>query len=113
MIPSLIANSPLVSTLLPQQVRFATKKAGGTTKNGRDSAGRRLGIKLFPGLTAKPGAIIVRQRGQKFKAGENVGMGVDHTIFSKVLGVVKFTRNHKNRNVVHVIPHEVGVLAKV
>ena len=88
-----------------QQLRFATKKAGGSSNNGRDSAGRRLGIKLFPGLRAKPGAIIVRQRGRKFYAGENVGMGNDHTIFSKVDGIVKFTRHatKKKRNMVHVL----------
>ena len=87
------------------QVRFATKKAGGSSNNGRDSAGRRLGIKVFPGLLAKPGAIIVRQRGRKFYAGTNVGMGKDHTIFSKVEGIVKFTRHetNKKRNVVHVL----------
>lgn len=87
------------------QVRFATKKAGGSSNNGRDSAGRRLGIKVFPGLLAKPGSIIVRQRGRKFYAGANVGMGKDHTIFSKVEGIVKFTRHetNKKRNVVHVL----------
>lgn len=87
------------------QVRFATKKAGGSSNNGRDSAGRRLGIKVFPGLLAKPGAIIVRQRGRKFYAGTNVGMGKDHTIFSKVEGIVKFTRHetNKKRNIVHVL----------
>jgi large subunit ribosomal protein L27 len=91
--------------LVQQQVRFATKKAGGSSNNGRDSAGRRLGIKVFPGLLAKPGSIIVRQRGRKFYAGANVGMGKDHTIFSKVKGIVKFTRHetNKKRNVVHVL----------
>jgi large subunit ribosomal protein L27 len=84
---------------------MATKKAGGSSNNGRDSAGRRLGVKLYPGQTAKAGSIIVRQRGQKFRAGDNVGMGKDHTIFSKVEGVVKMTRfpTNKKRNVVHVV----------
>ena len=94
-----------VLSQVQHQVRFATKKAGGSSNNGRDSAGRRLGIKVFPGLLAKPGSIIVRQRGRKFYAGANVGMGKDHTIFSKVEGIVKFTRHetNKKRNVVHVL----------
>jgi large subunit ribosomal protein L27 len=84
---------------------MATKKAGGSTNNGRDSAGRRLGIKLYPGQHAKAGSILVRQRGQKFRAGENVGMGKDHTIFAKHEGIVKMTRlpNNKKRNVVHIV----------
>lgn len=84
---------------------MATKKAGGSTNNGRDSIGRRLGVKLYPGQEAKAGSIIIRQRGQKFRAGENVGMGKDHTIFAKVAGVVKMTRlpTNKKRNVVHVV----------
>eukprot|EP00526_Cylindrotheca_closterium_P021336 CAMPEP_0113642912 /NCGR_PEP_ID=MMETSP0017_2-20120614/22548_1 /TAXON_ID=2856 /ORGANISM="Cylindrotheca closterium" /LENGTH=109 /DNA_ID=CAMNT_0000554369 /DNA_START=36 /DNA_END=365 /DNA_ORIENTATION=- /assembly_acc=CAM_ASM_000147 len=83
---------------------MATKKAGGSTNNGRDSIGRRLGVKLYPGQQAKAGSIIIRQRGQKFRAGEGVGMGKDHTIFAKVAGVVKMTRlpTNKKRNVVHV-----------
>lgn len=91
--------------LQPQQVRFATKKAGGSSNNGRDSAGRRLGIKIFPGLHANAGSIIIRQRGRKFHVGQNVGMGKDHTIFSKVDGTVKFTMHptNKKRNIVHVI----------
>lgn len=84
---------------------MATKKAGGSTSNGRDSIGRRLGVKLYPGQQAKAGAIIVRQRGQKFRAGENVGMGKDHTIFAKQNGIVKMTRlpDNKKRNVVHIV----------
>jgi large subunit ribosomal protein L27 len=83
---------------------MATKKAGGSTSNGRDSAGRRLGVKLYAGQTAKAGSIIVRQRGQKFRAGENVGMGKDHTLFAKVEGIVKMTRlpSNRKRNVIHV-----------
>ena len=69
---------------------MAHKKAGGSTKNGRDSESKRLGVKLFGGQTAKAGAIIVRQRGTKFHAGENVGCGKDHTLFAKADGVVKF-----------------------
>ena len=83
---------------------MATKKAGGSSSNGRDSAGRRLGVKLFGGQYAKAGSIIVRQRGQKFKAGENVGMGKDHTIFATQAGFVKFSRiAKKRRHMVHVV----------
>lgn len=71
---------------------MATKKAGGTTRNGRDSAGKRLGVKLFAGETAKGGSIIVRQRGTKFHPGENVRIGKDDTLFSVAEGVVKFTK---------------------
>ncbi|KAL7430067.1 hypothetical protein ACHAXH_003567 [Discostella pseudostelligera] len=89
-------------------VRHATKKAGGSSNNGRDSAGRRLGIKVWPGTLAKAGSIIVRQRGKKFLVGENVGMGNDHTIFALVPGRVKMERSEKNRkrNFVHVISDE-------
>jgi large subunit ribosomal protein L27 len=85
---------------------MATKKAGGSTNNGRDSPGKHLGIKILPGLLAKAGSIIVRQRGQKFRPGENCGMGRDYTLFAKVAGIVKMTRYEKNkkRNVVHIIP---------
>ena len=72
---------------------MAQKKAAGSTKNGRDSAGRRLGVKLFGGEAAKPGAIIVRQRGTKFYPGENVKMGRDHTIYSVLVGKVEFSTN--------------------
>ena len=65
---------------------MATKKAGGSSKNGRDSAGRRLGVKKFGGEHVIPGNIIVRQRGTKFYPGENVGIGKDHTLFSLVEG---------------------------
>jgi large subunit ribosomal protein L27 len=85
---------------------MATKKQGGSSNNGRDSAGRRLGIKVFPNHEAKAGSILVRQRGQKFRAGDNVGMGRDHTLFSKIAGTVSMTRlpTNKKRNVVHVHP---------
>ena len=76
---------------------FASKKGVGSTKNGRDSAGRRLGAKLSDGEVAKAGAIIYRQRGTKIYPGTNVGMGKDHTLFAKVTGVVKFERLGKNR----------------
>ena len=83
---------------------MATKKAGGTTKNGRDSAGRRLGVKRYGDQFVKPGNIIVRQRGTKIHPGNNVGMGKDHSIFSLVSGKVKFKKSRSNRNLVSVVP---------
>ncbi|PLX20764.1 50S ribosomal protein L27 [Candidatus Parcubacteria bacterium] len=71
---------------------MAHKKAGGSSRNGRDSAGKRLGVKLYAGETAKSGSIIIRQRGTKFHPGENVKKGKDDTLFSVVEGVVKFTK---------------------
>ena len=71
---------------------MATKKAGGSSRNGRDSAGRRLGVKIYGDQTVIPGNIIVRQRGTRIHAGQNVGMGTDHTLFSLVKGKVKFKR---------------------
>jgi large subunit ribosomal protein L27 len=92
---------------------MATKKAGGSSTNGRDSAGRRLGVKVYGGQAAKAGSIIVRQRGQRFRAGENVGMGRDHTLFAKQAGIVKMTKleNNKRRNVVHVVLASASVSA--
>ncbi|MGN6270585.1 MAG: 50S ribosomal protein L27 [Sphingomonas sp.] len=69
---------------------MAHKKAGGSSRNGRDSAGRRLGVKKFGGEVAIPGNILVRQRGTKFYPGNNVGMGKDHTLFALVEGRVRF-----------------------
>jgi large subunit ribosomal protein L27 len=69
---------------------MAHKKAGGSTRNGRDSESKRLGVKRFGGQAVSAGSIIVRQRGTKFHAGENVGIGKDHTLFAKADGVVKF-----------------------
>ncbi len=69
---------------------MAHKKAGGSTRNGRDSESKRLGVKLFGGQAVKAGNILVRQRGTKFHAGYGVGLGKDHTLFAKVDGVVKF-----------------------
>jgi large subunit ribosomal protein L27 len=83
---------------------MATKKAGGSSRNGRDSAGRRLGIKKFGGQLVIAGNIILRQRGTKWHPGENVGIGKDHTIFAKIDGIVKFIKSaHKNRTFVTVI----------
>lgn len=69
---------------------MAHKKAGGSTRNGRDSESKRLGVKLFGGQAVKAGNILIRQRGTKFHAGYGVGLGKDHTLFAKVDGVVKF-----------------------
>mgnify|MGYP001553043140 CR=1 FL=1 len=80
---------------------MAHKKAAGSSRNGRDSAGRRLGVKLSGGQAAKAGAIIIRQRGTKYHAGDNVGMGKDHTLFAKVSGNVAF-REIKDRMYVSV-----------
>jgi len=71
---------------------MAHKLSGGSSRNGRDSAGKRLGVKLYAGEIAKSGSIIIRQRGTKFHPGENVKKGKDDTLFSVVEGVVKFTR---------------------
>ncbi len=71
---------------------MAHKKAGGSSRNGRDSAGRRLGIKKYGGEAVIPGNIILRQRGTKWYPGDNVGMGKDHTIFAVTEGKVKFTK---------------------
>lgn len=85
---------------------MAHKKAAGSSRNGRESASQRLGVKLFGGQIAIAGNIIVRQRGTSFHPGENVGMGKDHTIFSKVDGVVEFKTKRNNRKFISVIPIE-------
>ncbi|MCY4192661.1 MAG: 50S ribosomal protein L27 [Rhodospirillaceae bacterium] len=79
---------------------MAHKKAGGSSRNGRDSAGRRLGVKKFGGEKVIPGNIIVRQRGTKFHPGENVGIGKDHTLFALTDGHVKFVRKANKRTFV-------------
>jgi large subunit ribosomal protein L27 len=79
---------------------MAHKKAGGSSRNGRDTAGRRLGVKKYGGEAVLAGNIIIRQRGTKVKPGENVGLGRDHTIFALVDGHVKFQRKSEGR--VHV-----------
>jgi large subunit ribosomal protein L27 len=73
---------------------MAHKKAGGSSRNGRDSAGRRLGVKKFGGEIVIPGNIIVRQRGTKFRQGGNVGIGKDHTLFALIEGRVRFHKNN-------------------
>ena len=82
---------------------MATKKAGGSSKNGRDSKGRRLGVKKYGDQVVIPGNIIVRQRGTKIHPGDNVGMGKDHTLFALTDGVVKFKKGRNNRSFVSVI----------
>ncbi len=82
---------------------MSTKKAGGSSKNGRDSESKRLGVKRFGGQTVKAGNIIVRQRGTKMKAGENVGLGKDHTIFATTDGIVKFSKDSHGRSTVSVV----------
>lgn len=85
---------------------MATKKAGGSSKNGRDSEAKRLGVKAFGSELIPAGSIIVRQRGTKFHAGENVGMGKDHTLFAKVDGYVEFAvKGRLNRKTVSVRPY--------
>ena len=84
---------------------MATKKAGGSSRNGRDSAGRRLGVKRYGGQFVTPGNIIVRQRGTKIHPGNHVGIGKDHTIFSLVNGKVQFKTSKLNRTFVSVIPN--------
>ena len=81
---------------------MATKKAGGSSRNGRDSEGRRLGVKKFGGQFVLSGNIIVRQRGTKFHAGSNVGMGKDHTLFATTDGVVEFSKGFKGRSFVSI-----------
>jgi large subunit ribosomal protein L27 len=81
---------------------MATKKAGGSSKNGRDSESKRLGVKRFGGQTVVPGCIIVRQRGTRIKPGRNVGLGRDHTIFAMASGEVKFSKGQGGRSVVSV-----------
>ena len=83
---------------------MAHKKAGGSSRNGRDSAGRRLGVKKFGGEHVIPGNIIARQRGNKFWPGEGVGQGRDHTLFALVEGAVTFRKGLKGRTFVSVAP---------
>lgn len=84
---------------------MAHKKAGGSTRNGRDSESKRLGVKRFGGEVVRAGSIIVRQRGTRFHAGVNSGVGKDHTIFAKTDGTVSFVvRGENNRKFVDIIP---------
>ena len=83
---------------------MAHKKAGGSTRNGRDSESKRLGVKMYGGQAIVPGNIIVRQRGTEFHPGKNVGMGKDHTLFALTDGQVQFRKKANNRSFVSVIP---------
>ncbi|MGF1605226.1 MAG: 50S ribosomal protein L27 [Rhodothalassiaceae bacterium] len=83
---------------------MAHKKAGGSSRNGRDTIGRRLGVKKFGGEAVVPGNIIIRQRGTKWYPGENVGMGKDHTLFALVEGQVTFATKRGGRQYVSVTP---------
>jgi large subunit ribosomal protein L27 len=83
---------------------MAHKKSGGSSRNGRDSAGRRLGVKKYGGENVLAGNILVRQRGTKFFAGDNVGMGRDHTLFATAHGAVKYVTKRDDRTYVNVIP---------
>ena len=84
---------------------MAHKKAGGSTRNGRDSESKRLGVKCFGGEGVVAGNIIIRQRGTRYHAGANVGMGRDHTLFAKATGLVQFQRKGpKNRLFVNIVP---------
>jgi large subunit ribosomal protein L27 len=83
---------------------MAHKKAGGSSRNGRDSAGKRLGVKCFGGESVIPGNIILRQRGTQWHPGTGVGIGRDHTIFAKVAGQVAFRGTKENKQLVSVIP---------
>ena len=85
---------------------MAHKKAGGSSRNGRDSAGRRLGVKKFGGENVLPGNIIVRQRGTKWHPGTGVGMGKDHTIFATIEGKVNFRTKSSDRTYINVQPSE-------
>ena len=83
---------------------MASKKAGGSTKNGRDSSGQRLGVKRFGGQKVLPGTILVRQRGTQYLMGKNVKMGRDFTIYSIIEGLVKFERHDKQKFRISVYP---------
>ena len=90
---------------------MAHKKAGGSSRNGRDSAGQRLGVKIFGGESIAGGNIIVRQRGTKFWPGENVGMGKDHTLFALCDGHVQFRQGFKRRTYVSVLSNATNMPA--
>jgi large subunit ribosomal protein L27 len=83
---------------------MAHKKSGGSSRNGRDSAGQRLGVKKFGGEKVLSGNIIVRQRGTKFWPGDNVGLGKDHTLFATAEGAVRFVTKRNERTYVNVVP---------
>jgi large subunit ribosomal protein L27 len=84
---------------------MAHKKGGGSTRNGRDSKPKMLGVKMYGGQLVAPGAIIVRQRGTQFHPGDNVGIGKDHTLFAKIEGKVEFfTKGAEKRKTIKIVP---------
>ena len=85
---------------------MAHKKGAGSSRNGRESESKRLGVKLFGGQAAKAGNIIVRQRGTKHHPGENVGIGKDHTLFALIDGKIEFRKKQGNKSFVSVVPFE-------
>lgn len=87
---------------------MAHKKGGGSTRNGRDSNSKRLGVKLYDGNAVRAGGIVVRQRGTRFYPGNNVGMGRDHTIFATIDGLVKFEPIRRDRTQISVYPLELS-----
>jgi large subunit ribosomal protein L27 len=91
---------------------MAHKKGAGSSKNGRESESKRLGVKIFGGQAALAGNIIVRQRGTKHHVGNNVGIGKDHTLYALVDGVVEFRKKRNNRSFVSVVPFETEVIEK-
>ncbi len=90
---------------------MAHKKGVGSSKNGRESHSKRLGVKIFGGQAVIAGNIIIRQRGTKYNPGKNVGLGKDHTIYALVDGTVKFIRGRNDKSIVHVAPVEALVEA--
>lgn len=88
---------------------MAHKKAGGSSRNGRDSAGQRLGVKKFGGEEVLAGNIIIRQRGTKYHPGKGVGLGKDHTIFALIDGAVKFSKGRNDRSIVNVVVSNDGL----
>jgi large subunit ribosomal protein L27 len=85
---------------------MAHKKGVGSSRNGRDSQGQRLGVKVGAGQLVTGGSIIIRQRGTRFYPGRNAGMGTDHTIFAKIDGTVEFARSGRTKRVINIIPAE-------
>ena len=83
---------------------MAHKKSGGSSRNGRDSAGQRLGVKKFGGEAVLAGNILIRQRGTKYWPGDNVGIGKDHTLFAKMTGAVRFVTKRNDRTYVAIVP---------
>ena len=91
---------------------MAHKKAGGSSRNGRDSEAKRLGVKLFGGQKAGPGNVILRQRGTRWHAGKNVGIGRDHTLFALTEGRVTFKKGWKDRQFVSITPEATAEAAE-